>query len=219
MSELQKVRAELPFKPEARESHAAFEAFLCYFDIGKNRSCAEVARRMDMSASTVKRWSGKFKWKERTAAYHTELLRARVETEVAAKRDVAASQAEQAETWKEWERAAAGELLNRARKAIESFDARDPADISLSEIARALEVASKLGRLAAGLATDNTELSGKGGGPIHLEFEASLKRIYGTGSPLVITVDAEAVPQVVSGSEESSKTVAAPEDGHTPTPS
>ena len=70
LSTLNSVSAPLPFTPEPGESRAAFEAFLCYLDIGKNRSCGEVARRTGASASAARRWSGKFKWKQRMAAYH-----------------------------------------------------------------------------------------------------------------------------------------------------
>src|SRR5512139_3643721 len=101
MNELERVKAELPFKPEAGESHAAFEAFLCSLDIGANRSCGEVARRMGVSWSAARRWSGKFKWKERMAAYHAHLLEARVDVEMAAKKDVAALWAERTEKFKE----------------------------------------------------------------------------------------------------------------------
>jgi len=42
---------------------------------------------------------------------------------------------------------------------------------TLGDIARILELASRLGRLASGLATDKTEITGEGGGPVLVEFE------------------------------------------------
>jgi hypothetical protein len=179
MTELEKVKADLPFKPDVGESHAAFEAFLCYFDIGRNRSCGEVARRMGVSGSATRRWSGKFKWKQRMAAYHEQLLRARVEVDLAAKRDVASLWVDRTQAFKEREWAAAEHLLAAAQAVLDSFTSRDPADISLLEAARALEIASKLGRLATGLATEHQELTGPDNGPLQIEISAALKKIYG----------------------------------------
>ena len=59
---------------------------------------------------------------------------------------------------------------------------------TLGDVARALELASKLGRLASGLATDKTEVTGEDGGPIRVEFEAALRKVYGP------VVDVEALP-------------------------
>ena len=56
---------------------------------------------------------------------------------------------------------------------------REKAWANLSDIARILEVASKMGRLAAGLATDRTEVSGELDVKVDLEFEAALKKVYG----------------------------------------
>src|SRR5439155_17692604 len=107
-------------------------------DIGQNRSCGEVARRTGASASAARRWSGKFKWKQRMAAYHQYLLRARVDVEMAAKRDIAALWAERAQAFKEKEWAAAENLLAVAQTVLRSFTERDPADITLTEVSRAL---------------------------------------------------------------------------------
>jgi hypothetical protein len=64
---------------------------------------------------------------------------------------------------------------------------REKVYANLADIARMLEVASKLGRLASGLATDKTEITGEDGGPIRLELEAALKKVYGA----VVDVAAE----------------------------
>ena len=54
---------------------------------------------------------------------------------------------------------------------------------TLEGIARLLELASKLGRLSCGMATDKTEVTGEDGGPIQVEFKAALKKIYGQPLP------------------------------------
>ena len=50
---------------------------------------------------------------------------------------------------------------------------------TLGDVARLLDLASKLGRLSTGLATDKTELTGPDNGPIRVEFEEMLKKVYG----------------------------------------
>ena len=54
---------------------------------------------------------------------------------------------------------------------------------TLAEIAGLLELASKLGRLASGLPTDHTELTGEDGGPLRVELTAALNKIYGQPGP------------------------------------
>jgi len=73
--------------------------------------------------------------------------------------------------------------------------ARPKVSASLSEIARRLELASKLGRLASGLPTDHTELTGEDRGPLRVELTAALNKIYGSAS----VVDVECAPVAVVG--------------------
>lgn len=80
------------------------------------------------------------------------------------------------------------EALDLARAAIGRWKANEKRCGSLEGIARLLELASKLGRLASGMATDKTEVTGEDGGPIRVELSAALNKIYGD------VVDVEAVP-------------------------
>jgi hypothetical protein len=67
--------------------------------------------------------------------------------------------------------------------------------VNLADIARILEVASKLGRMASGLATETVEDTGADGGPIRVELTAALNKIYGEPLPCeVVDVEATAVP-------------------------
>ena len=68
---------------------------------------------------------------------------------------------------------------------------REKVYANLADISRMLEVASKLGRLATGMATDKTEVTGEDGGPIRIELEAALRKVYGG----VVDVEATAAPQ------------------------
>jgi len=81
--------------------------------------------------------------------------------------------------------------IGAAKKAFDAFMSREKVYANLADIARMLEVASKLGRLASGLATDKTEVTGEDGGAIRVEFEAALKKVYGRKAAVV---DVEAAP-------------------------
>jgi hypothetical protein len=70
---------------------------------------------------------------------------------------------------------------------------REKVYANLADISRMLEVASKLGRLASGLATDKTEITGEDGGAIRVELEAALKKVYGQALPGP-TVEVEGAP-------------------------
>ena len=54
---------------------------------------------------------------------------------------------------------------------------------TLEGYARLLELASKLGRSACEKPTERTEVSGPDGGPIRVEVQAALKKIYGRPLP------------------------------------
>ena len=86
--------------------------------------------------------------------------------------------------WEMHERAIAA-----ARKALAAFMDREKVYANLADIARMLEVASKMGRLAAGLATDRTEVEGEV--KLSLSFEEALKKVFG---PAETVVDVDALP-------------------------
>lgn len=81
----------------------------------------------------------------------------------------------------EWE--ASQKLLAAARALLRKYLVTQGAKPSLADIARMLELASKLGRLATGLATEKTEISGQDGGPLRVEFRAMLEKVYSQPLP------------------------------------
>jgi hypothetical protein len=79
-----------------------------------------------------------------------------------------------------------------AERALEAFMVREKIYVNLADIARIVEVGSKMGRLSSGMATDKTEVTGEEGGPIRVEVEAALDKIYGKPIPgEVIEVQSE----------------------------
>lgn len=169
----------LPFQPALDEPHKALECFLCYFDLGVNRTYVRVATSTAVPLSTVKMWAARYNWRGRVHAYNTHLLQTRMTVETDARRDQAQVWADRSAAFKELEWRAAQDLLAAARVHLDAILAAEPGKVSLTDVARTLEIASKIGRLATGLSTDKQEITGPDGGPIRLEFEAALRKIYG----------------------------------------
>jgi hypothetical protein len=78
---------------------------------------------------------------------------------------------------------------------------------TLEGYARLLELASKLGHSACEKATERKEITGPDGGPIRVEVQAALKKIYGQPLPGEV-VEAEVVSNqspVISGPNSQSQ--------------
>ncbi|MBI1178472.1 hypothetical protein GC207_13640 [bacterium] len=172
----------LAFEQQPKESDKAFAAFSLYLSMGPQRSTAEVASKLAKSEQLIRRWSARWCWLDRVAAYATHMAAVERESTEALTRAKAPLWLKRQEEHKEVEWAMRGELVEAGRKILESF--RDGSKgATLGDVARALELASKLGRLASGMETDRTEITGEDGGPIKVELEVALKKIYGAEVP------------------------------------
>ena len=185
----------LPFEQQPREGNKAFAAFSLYLSLGPARSTAAVARQLARSDQLIRRWSAKFGWTARIQAYAGHL--AVVERE--AIEAVARSKAAEWETreqklreteWEYHERAIAA-----AKRALDAFMAREKVYANLADIARMLEIASKLGRLATGLGTDGERRKGDDLPAVRVEVTVALEKIYGEPLPGEV-VEVEAVPVI-----------------------
>jgi hypothetical protein len=94
-----------------------------------------------------------------------------------------------------------GKLVELAERLVERWLATpDYKTGTLEGVGRILDLASLLGRRACEQAADRKEVTGADGGPIRVEFEAALKRIYGEKPAAAVVsapapvVDVEAVP-------------------------
>ena len=90
------------------------------------------------------------------------------------------------------------EVLAMAREAIERWKKRSDSFGSLEGIARLLELASKLGRLASGMATDKTEVSTEVQAKLDVDWELALTKAYGPEEPAGSVVDVEARVKTLS---------------------
>ena len=169
----------LEFEQQAKESDKAFAAFAMYVSMGSERSLAQVGQRLGKSKALLERWSKRYDWGGRVQAQAAHFAMIEREATEAVARGKAAEWLTRQEKIREREWSMHEKCLAAAERALSSFMEREKVYANLSDIARILEVASKLGRLAAGMATDRTEVTGEDGGPIRVELSAALSKIYG----------------------------------------
>ncbi len=190
----------LPFEQQPRESDKAFAAFSLYLSDGPQRSAESVAKKLAKSAHLVRRWASKFDWVARVKAHAAHLAIVEREATEALTRGKAAEWVSRQEAHREEEWKMRGELIELAREAIARWKKAPQRCGTLEGIARLLDLASKLGRLSSGMATDRTEVSGELTATLKLEFVQALDEVYGTAVPSAIlspapAIDAEVVTE------------------------
>ena len=182
----------LPFEQQPRESAKAFAAFKIYLELGPERSLPAVAEKCKKHVSIMGRWSSRWHWAERIAAHAAHL--AAVERQaiegLAVEKAVEWNKVHEAVKIAEWQRhkkliALADDMLERWGKNKAKYG-------TLEGIARVLELATKLARLAAGMPTEIKEVSGEFKATLSVEWETALKKVYGKAKPVAV-VDVEEV--------------------------
>ena len=184
----------LMFEQQPKESNKAFAAFAMYLSLGAERSLELVARKLNKSKTIIGRWSSRYDWPERVGGYGAHLAIVEREATEALARSKSAEWLTRQQKIREREWAMHEKCIAAAERALTTFMEREKVYANLSDIARILEVASKLGRLACGMATDRTEVTGEEGGPIRIELSAALDKIYGQAEPAPHVVDVTPVP-------------------------
>jgi hypothetical protein len=173
----------LPFEQQPKESAKAFAAFSLYLSLGAERSIREVGERLGKSEGLIERWSAKFDWSARVQAHATHLaIVERQAIEVAA-RGKAAEWESREQTLRETEWAMHERAIAAAKKGLDAFMEREKVYANLADIARMLEIASKLGRLATGLGTDGEGRNGDELPTMRVEVTVALEKIYGQAGP------------------------------------
>ena len=193
----------LEFEQQPKESGKAFAAFAMYLSMGSERSLAQVGKKLGKSEGLIERWSKRFDWGGRVQAHGAHFAAIEREAMEAVARGKATEWLKRQQELREREWMMHEKCIAAAERGLKAFMEREKVYANLSDIARMLEVASKLGRLAAGMATDKTEITGEDGGPIRIELVAALNKIYGAEvpPPMVVDVDVTQVPpaQLVEG--------------------
>jgi hypothetical protein len=186
----------LPFEQQPRESAKAFAAFSLYLSLGAERSTAAVAKELAKSEQLVRRWSAKFGWTDRVAAHGAHLAVVEREAVEAAARGKAAEWECREQKLRETEWAMHEAAIAAAKKGLAAFMEKDKVYANLADIARMLEIASKLGRLATGLGTEGERRGGDDLPGLRVEVTVALEKIYGdaeVAAPPAI-VDVQTVP-------------------------
>jgi hypothetical protein len=170
--------SDLPFSPAPGETQKAFETFLSYFDMGQTRSFTKLAKLTGVNVKSIKSWATRFCWQERLRAYHTHLLRARLAMDTDARRNEAELRAERARLLEDAEWKVAEMLLRAAQNTLDLL-IQSPGKRTLTDVARAVEIASKLGRLATGGANEQVAHAGEVNLKFQLEIEDAIRKVYG----------------------------------------
>ena len=177
------VRGALPFEQQPRESDKAFAAFSLYLSLGVERSTAAVAKQLAKSEQLVRRWSAKFGWTDRVAAYAAHLAVVEREAVEATVRGKAAIWESREQTLRETEWAMHERAIAAAKRGLDEYMKREKVYANLADIARMLEIASKLGRLATGLGTDGERGKPDDFPALRVEVTVALEKIYGQAEP------------------------------------
>jgi hypothetical protein len=191
----------LAFEQQARESNKAFAAFSVYLSQGPERSLAKAGEKLGKSKVMMEKWSRRYDWPARVAAYNAHMALVEREGAEAMLREKGVDWARRYQELREAEWQERRSLLALAAEVRKRWMEREQKCGTLEGYARLLELASKLGRSACEKPTERTEVSGPDGGPIQVELAAALKKIY--GRPLAgEVVDVEASSLQPSPPEE-----------------
>ena len=163
----------MKFEQQSRESNKAFAAFRTYLELGPERSLATVAERVGKSKTMVERWSRRFDWPARVeahAAHVADAERKAIEA-LAVERAVEWDKVHEAVKIAEWQRHK--KLIALADEMIARWEKNKAKCGTLEGIARVLELATKLGRLAAGMPTEVKEVNTTVKATIDVEWEVA----------------------------------------------
>lgn len=197
MNSIENKRAVLPFEQQQRESAKAFAAFSLYLSLGPERSTAAVASKLAKSEQLIRRWSAKFGWTDRVAAYAAHLAIVEREAIEAVARAKGPQWEARKQQLRETEWAMHERAIAAAKRGLDEYMKREKVYANLADIARMLEIASKLGRLATGLGTDGERRNGDDLPAVRVEVTVALEKIYGAEIPPADgakVIDVEAKP-------------------------
>jgi hypothetical protein len=192
------------FEKQERESAKAFAAFNLYLSQGSERSIAECARKLLKSSRLLRTWAQKYDWAGRVAAHAAHLAIVEREAIEAAARGKAAEWESREQKLRETEWQMHERAIAAAKRGLDAYMERDKVYANLADIARMLEIASKLGRLATGLG-DGDGRKADDLPAVRVEVTVALEKIYGEPIPGEVLADghqqAKPAPTIVDVEE------------------
>jgi hypothetical protein len=171
------------FEQQPHESNKAFAAFSLYLSLGAERSLAEVGKKLQKSVTMLGRWSAKYAWTDRVAAHGAHLAIVEREAVEAVARGKAAHWEQRESKLRETEWEMHERAIAAAKRGLDAYMEREKVYANLADIARMLEIASKLGRLATGLG-DGEQRNGNDLPAVRVEVTVALDKIYGQAEVL-----------------------------------
>lgn len=173
----------LTFEQQPRESNKAFAAFKTYLELGPERSLVAVADKHGKSKTMMEKWSRKFDWPARVQAHaaHLAMVERQAIEALAVEKAVDWSKVHESVRIAEWNRHK--KLIALADEILARWEKNKAKCGTLEGIARILELASKLGRLAAGMPTDVKEVNTTMTATIDVDWEVAIKKAYGVAAP------------------------------------
>jgi hypothetical protein len=173
------------------ESDKAWAAFEVFALMGGDRSLTLAAQKVGKSRQMLSAWVKRHKWYPRIRAYDARIAAVKASAMALAESISAGEMSERRKLVRQAEWDLAQRCLRRFDEIFRRLETVTP---SYADACRLLELAAKLQRMAAGMATDRTEVSGEGGGPIRVELEAALKKVYGVTAPAAAECGPSALP-------------------------
>jgi hypothetical protein len=170
------------FEQLPTETSKAYSAFVEYLRQGSQRSVEQTAKNLGKSVGTLRPWQERNAWVTRARDYDAFCVEQERELAAVALRSKAVDWAKRQDSVRESEFAAAEEAIELCRDKMREMKLRSPEKMTLGDIAKLLDVASKLARLSTGMETDRREVTGQGGGPVNVEVDVAplIRRVYGS---------------------------------------
>ena len=168
-----------PAERKPNEGAKAFAAFTLYANLGPERSLARVGKELGKSEGLIERWSRRYDWGNRVRAYDAHLATAKRRAEEAQflAESLEWKRREKEQREKEWRVSDA--CVKAGEEALRRFHENARRGATLGDVSRIFEVGSKLGRLATGMATERTEITGENSGPIRVDLLPTLRKVFG----------------------------------------
>jgi len=188
----------LPFEQQNRESNKAFAAFQTYLKMGPDRSTRMVGEKLGKSGCLMERWAAKFDWSGRVAEHTAHFALVERQATEAMAREMSVEWKKREQKLKETEWTMHERAIAAAQRGLNAFMEKEKVYANLSDIARMLEIASKLGRLATGIGTEPDRTAGNEP-VVRVEVNLALEKIYGQPLPCEV-VDVQPVQLLNGGS-------------------
>jgi hypothetical protein len=180
----------LQLRPIPGETLDSFEGFMCYFNLGHNRTLKGVAEKLDLNISTVKEWSAKHHWVDRILEYEAYVFNTRIASDAAAAKELALAKVEREALRRQKNTRLSNFLAQLAEKLLEHHLLHNLDKTKLSDILKIFSLATKVEALGADDASTDPDEQEKA--TLLAEIEASLKRIKIPGAPQLLNQLAQA---------------------------